>query len=132
VAEPKVAGVRLGLARSGVGDAPTVLLGGLAQIVVAQACTGEGGLVAGDAVVGFCQLFAGDAEDLFVRTSDATRPEERARSVASSATQVQRRMRRSNIDTCSEPEGGSDGENRNDGRCGHRAAAVRAWPRRRA
>ena len=52
VAEPEVAGVRLGLARSGGGDAPAVLLGGLAQIVVAQVCTGEGGLVAGDAVVG--------------------------------------------------------------------------------
>jgi hypothetical protein len=66
--------VRLGLARSGLGDAPAVLLGGLAQIVVAQACTGEGGLVAGYAVVGTGQLFAGDAADLLVRTSHATGP----------------------------------------------------------
>ncbi|HEX5925622.1 MAG TPA: hypothetical protein VFY45_17440 [Baekduia sp.] len=132
MAEPKVAGVRLGLARSGVGDAPTVLLGGLAQIVVAQACTGEGGLVAGDAVVGFCQLFAGDAEDLFVRTSDATRPEERARSVASSAMQVQRRMRRSNIDTSFRARGWERWREQNDGRRGHRAAAARPRTRMRA
>jgi hypothetical protein len=59
VPESEVRSGRLGLAQARVLLAPPVLLGGVAQLVVVEACPGEECLFAGGLVVAGLKRFAG-------------------------------------------------------------------------